>query len=186
MMKKMLALILAVLMLAPAMALAEPATYDFGDFTITYGETDVLQVGEKAEGATLFTFFPAYNEAEQFHSNINTIWTAAEGLEELEPQAFGNEVLSSMVMQMQQAGIIVTNPQLYLAEYDTASSSLMTMTSMVVDYTAALGYTLVTEQWQMQMYFPSPSGGTYVFTFTSASLDSLQTLVQYMDNIAFK
>lgn len=191
-MKKILALILSLMLLLPAIALGEAAsnpdqyTVEFEDFTITVNAEDILQKGEKAEQQILFMLFPKYDETSSYHANINALWTA-EDLGELGTigaQTFGEMVLSQSQEQLSSQGIAASNAQLISAEFDEETRTTVLITSMDADYTGA-GIDLKMNLCQMQMYIPMGDIGSYIFTLSADSLEGLDELLKYMDNIDF-
>lgn len=115
--------ILIVLCLLPVFAVAETAeapniiTYDFGGFTMDL-PADIL--GQVAEGAVYFQFYPEYDETATFHPNINAVWmSTAEDLSKAEdPNAVAQALLESAVADYVAQGYGISDAQVVAAGTD--------------------------------------------------------------------
>lgn len=191
-MKKLIALLLCLMLCLPVVALGEAAsnpdvyTVDLGDFTITLNAADILQKGEKAEGSIMFLLFPAYDETNTFHNNLNCSWTAADlsNLEGYDAQTYGELVLKQAISQLESQGIAASNAQLLTAEHDDETGSTTLITSMGMDYSGA-GIDLQMTLFQIQIYVPAGEDGTYLFTISADTLDNAASLLTYLDQIEF-
>lgn len=192
-MKKILALLLSLMFLLPAIALGEAAsdpdvyTVTFDDFSITLNATDILQKGEKAEGTVLFMLYPDYDETATMHPNINAVWSASDVSElgSMDMNVYGNMVLQQSSQGLAAQNIVVTNEALLTAEHDAETGATTLIMSMEADYTA-LGIDLQTPLYMVQIYLPlGGEAGSYIFTLTANSLEAVQVLMDKLDAINF-
>jgi len=127
-MKKLIALLLTMMLLLPAVSLGESETYtvDFDDFILTVSSDDIIQKGQKTEGGVVFMLYPAYDETAVSHPNISSAWTAEslEGIDDATAPLFGAQVLQSIVDGLSAQNIAVTNDQLLDAQFDEETGSL--------------------------------------------------------------
>ncbi|MBP3454568.1 MAG: hypothetical protein J6M20_12785 [Clostridia bacterium] len=193
-MKKILALLLSLMLLLPAIALGEAASnpdayaVEFDDFTITMNATDALQKGEKANGQVLFMLYPDYDETATMHSNINAVWTSEDvsALGEIDATTFGNLVLTQSAQGLAAQGVAVSNEALLIAERDEETGSMTLIMSYDADYTAA-GLDLKATLYMVQLYVPmGGDAGSYIFTLTGSSMEEVDALLNKLDAIEFK
>lgn len=193
-MKKILALLLSLMLLLPAIALGEAASnpdayaVEFDDFTITLNATDALQKGEKANGQVLFMLYPDYDETSTMHSNINGVWTSEDvsALGEIDATTFGNLVLTQSAQGLAAQGVAVSNEALLIAERDEETGSMTLIMSYDADYTAA-GLDLKATLYMVQLYVPmGGEAGSYIFTLTGSSMEEVDALLNKLDAIEFK
>lgn len=76
-MKRMIALLLGLLLVFPAVSLSEDEarTVEFEDFTLVVGANDLLLTGDEAGSANIFKVFPNDDENAATHPNIIAWWT---------------------------------------------------------------------------------------------------------------
>lgn len=193
-MKKILALLLSLMLLLPAIALGEAASnpdvyaVEFDDFTITLNATDALQKGEKANGQVLFMLYPDYDETSTMHPNINGVWTSEDvsDMGNVTPTDFGNLVLQQSVQGLAAQGVAVSNEALLAAERDEETGSMTLIMSYDADYTA-VGLDLKVTLYMMQLYVPlGGDTGSYIFTLTGSSMEDVDALLNKLDTIEFK
>lgn len=193
-MKKILALLLSLMLLLPAIALGEAASnpdvyaVEFDDFTITLNATDALQKGEKANGQVLFMLYPDYDETSTMHPNINGVWTSEDvsDMGNVTPTDFGNLVLQQSVQGLAAQGVAVSNEALLAAERDEETDSMTLIMSYDADYTA-VGLDLKVTLYMMQLYVPlGGDTGSYIFTLTGSSMEDVDALLNKLDTIEFK
>ena len=197
-MKKILALLLSLMLLLPAIALGEAASnpdvyaVEFDDFTITMNATDALQKGEKANGQVLFMLYPDYDETATMHPtmhpNINGVWTSEDvsDMGNVTPTDFGNLVLQQSVQGLAAQGVAVSNEALLAAERDEETGSMTLIMSYDADYTA-VGLDLKVTLYMMQLYVPlGGDTGSYIFTLTGSSMEDVDALLNKLDAIEFK
>lgn len=193
-MKKILALLLSLMLLLPAIALGEAASnpdvyaVEFDDFTITLNATDALQKGEKSNGQVLFMLYPDYDETSTMHPNINGVWTSEDvsDMGNVTPTDFGNLVLQQSVQGLAAQGVAVSNEALLAAERDEETGSMTLIMSYDADYTA-VGLDLKVTLYMMQLYVPlGGDTGSYIFTLTGSSMEDVDALLNKLDTIEFK
>lgn len=193
-MKKILALLLSLMLLLPAIALGEAAsdpevyTVEFDDFYLTVNATDAVQKGEKVEGSILMMLYPDYDETAIMHPNINAVWTSSDVSEmgDVDATTFGNLVLTQSAQGLIAQGVAVTNETLLAAERDEEAGTMTLIMSMDADYTA-VGVDLKTPLYMVQIYMPmGGDAGSYIFTLTGASMDEVDALLAKLDSISFK
>lgn len=193
-MKKILALLLSLMLLLPAIALGEAASnpdvyaVEFDDFTITLNATDALQKGEKSNGQVLFMLYPDYDETSTMHPNINGVWTSEDvsDMGNVTPTDFGNLVLQQSVQGLAAQGVAVSNEALLAAERDEETGSMTLIMSYDADYTA-VGLDLKVTLYMMQLYVPlGGDTGSYIFTLTGSSMEDVDALLNKLDAIEFK
>lgn len=193
-MKKLLALILCLML--PVMALAETApqeewvTVDLGDFTMDLRATDAIEIGEKAEGQVLFMAYPWYSQEASSADNINATWTAEvvdfSQLSAEDMSAFADYLVSNLKAEAAAQNIVISNEQVYAAEYDAQSGATIIFFSMDWDY-SGLGIDFSVTLYQMQIYVSDETAGTYVFTLTSDSPETITAmLTEYFSKVQFK
>lgn len=191
-MKKLLALLLSLMLLLPAVSLGEAAidacTEEFDDFYLTYTSLDILQKGEKTEGGILFVLFPAYSEADTFHNNINAVWTA-ENVVDLggyTVEDFAAAVITNAANGLAAQNIAATNAQLLGAQQDAETGAITVLYSMDMDYSASGVDLVLNPLYQLQLYCPAGELGSYVFTISSTSLEDAEIMLNYINAIEFK
>lgn len=192
-MKKLLALLLSLMLLLPAVSFAEAAEsvdvypVEFDDFILYVTSYDIIQkAAAKEEGQLLFMLYPAYDDASLTHPNINGVWTAqdlAAALDDLDAAAFAQDVIDESVQGLTAQGIIATNPQLISAE--KVDGIMVLAYSMDMDYSGA-GVDLQATIYQMQFYIGLGEKGSYVFTLSAYNADDLIALSEYVEAIEFK
>lgn len=193
-MKKILALLLSLMLLLPAIALGEAAanpdvyTVEFDDFYLTVNATDAVQKGEKGEGTIVMMLYPDYDETATMHPNINAVWTSEDvsALGEIDATTFGNLVLTQSAQGLAAQGVAVANEALLAAERDEEAGSMTLIMSFDADYTA-VGLDLKTTLYMVQIYVPmGGEAGSYIFTLTAASMEGVDALLNKMAAIEFK
>lgn len=193
-MKKILALLLSLMLLLPAIALGEAASdpnlyvVDFDDFTITLNATDAIQKGEKTNGQVLFMLYPDYDETVMMHPNINAVWTSEDvsQMGNVTPTDFGNLVLQQSAQGLAAQGIAVANESLLAAERDEETGSMTLIMSYDADYTG-VGIDLKVTLYMVQLYVPmGGETGSYIFTLTGSSMEDVDALLDKLDAIEFK
>ena len=193
-MKKILALLLSLMLLLPAIALGEAASnpdayaVEFDDFTITLNATDALQKGEKVNGQVLFMLYPDYDETATMHPNINGVWTSEDvrNMGNVTPADFGNLVLQQSVQGLAAQGIAVANELLLSAERNEATGHMTLIMSYDADYTA-VGLDLKATLYMVQIYVPlGGDAGSYIFTLTGSSMEDVDALLNKLDAIDLK
>ena len=191
-MKKLLALLLCAILCLPVLALAEPAvdtyTVDFDDFTLTLTEYDVIQrAPTKVSDELLAMIYVNYDENNATHDNLNIVWCDYDNTSSIatfpSAEAYGEELLKANVAAMESVGFTVSNEKLLHARAEGPIAAFTYVTE--VDY-SALGLDLVLTQYQMQVFYTLDDNNSYVFTFSSATLEGLEALAAYMDAIDFK
>lgn len=191
-MKKILALLLSLMLLLPVVAMGEAASnpdvysVDLGDFSITITSDDLLQKGVKAEGSILFILYPAYDESNQFHCNLNAVWTAEDlsVIGVIGAEVFAQSVLEQSTAALAADGIAVDNSQLLNAVYDEETQSTTLIYSMDIDYTS-VGLDLAITMYQLQLYMPVSEGNTYIFTISADTLENTEAMLAYLNTIEF-
>lgn len=190
-MKKLLALLLCVMLCLPAMAFAqtvETYTVDFDDFTLTLTEYDVFQrAPTKVSDELLAMVYVNYDESNATHDNFNIVWCDYDNTSSIatfpSAEAYGEELLKANVAAMESVGFTVSNEKLLHARAEGPLAAFTTV--LDVDY-SALGVDLVLTQYQMQVFYTLDANNSYVFTFSSATMEGLEALAAYMDAIDFK
>ena len=185
-MKKITALLLALLLFLPTMAMAE--ILEFDDFTLEIKEGDVYELGSKGEGEILFMLYPAYDPNATVFPNINCTWTSASiatDLKRATPMQLAESIMTSAVSAFAQQGIAATNGQVVAAEGSAEDGYMVTYTIMDLDY-SGMGIDLQITQHQLQAYMPLGPIGTYVFTFTADSQEGVEALSEYINAITRK
>ncbi len=186
MMKKIVALLLALLLLLPAMAMAE--ILEFDDFTLEIKDGDLYELGTKAEGEILFMLYPAYDPNATFYPNINCTWSSGSIVDTLKvntPMELAESFLSNALKGYAQQGVAATNGKVVRAQASEEHGYLITYTTTDMDY-SGLGVDLQCTLHQMQAFMPLGGTGTYIFTFTAVSEDILAELAEYIDAITRK
>lgn len=193
-MKKLLSLILCLMLCLPALALAEDITeapelytVDFGAFTVDFAPNDYYEVADEMVSNQLYAIiYPNYDPNGVTYDNINVVWSKENAVNEV--LAYGAETYANLVMQSAQAqfdamGIKMLNGQVLSAIVEDGSYA--SVSYMELDYTGA-GVDLVTPQYQMQTFYVTEAGETFMFTLTAITMDNLQELINYLDRINFK
>lgn len=192
-MKKLLSLLFCLAIFLPVMAYAEPATdeelytIDCGDFTIGLYADDFYEIApEKTNNAVYAVFYPAYDETSVTHDNFNVVWNEDDASSAI--ALYGAESYAALVLQASKAqfktlGIEMTDEQVLSAVVEDNVCVFVTCANM--DYAGA-GYDLVTPLYQLQAYFCDAEYGTYIFTFSAVSIETLENLSVYLDYITFK
>ncbi len=193
-MKKILALLLSLMLLLPAIALGEAAsnpdvyTVEFDDFYLTVNATDAVQKGEKANGGIVMMLYPDYDETAMMHPNINAVWTSEDvsAMGDIDATDFGNLVLTQSAQGLAAQGIAVANETLLAAERDEETGSMTLIMAMDADYTA-VGLDLKVTLYMAQIYVPmGGEAGSYIFTLTGSSMEDVDALLDKLDAIEFK
>jgi len=189
-MKKLIALLLTMMLLLPAVSLGESETYtvDFDDFILTVSSDDIIQKGQKTEGGVVFMLYPAYDETAVSHPNISSAWTAEslEGIDDATAPLFGAQVLQSIVDGLSAQNIAVTNDQLLDAQFDEETGSLTLAFAMDADY-SGMGVDVQLAMYMVQVYIPLGEKGTYVFAITNDTMEGADAMLTYLgDNLSFK
>lgn len=189
-MKKLLALLLSLLLLLPAVSLGESETYtvDFDDFILTVSSDDIIQKGQKTEGGVVFMLYPNYDEAAISHPNISSAWTAEglDGVTTVTAPIFGAQVLQGIVDNLAAQNVIISNSQVLDAQFDEETGSLTLVFAMDADY-SGMGVDVQLAMYMVQVYIPLGEKGTYVFAITSDTMEGADALLTYLgDNLAFK
>lgn len=191
-MKKLLALLLCAALCLPVLALAETAvetyTVDFEDFTLTLTEYDIIQrAPTKVSDELLAMIYVNYDESKTAQDNFNVVWCNYDNTSSISSYAsvddYGNALLTSNVNALKAAGFGISNEKLLHARAEGPLAAFMTVYD--VDY-SALGLDLVLTQYQMQVTYTLSADSSYIFTFTSATMEGLEALTAYMDAIDFK
>lgn len=185
-MKKITALLLALLLLLPTMAMAE--ILEFDDFTLEIKDGDLYELGTKTEGDLLFILYPAYDPNATFYPNINCTWvddSIADTLKTTTAMEMAEVLLSNAMTGYAQQGIVATNGKVVNAEGNEEHGYLITYTTTDVDY-SGLGVDLQCTLHQLQAFMPLGGNGTYIFTFTATSEEILAGLTEYIDAIQEK
>lgn len=193
-MKKILAVLLSLMLLLPAVSLGEAAevvdTYpvEFDDFTLYVTSYDIIQKAPtKEEGQLLFLLYPNYDETAVVFNNINGTWSSENTLADLpefDVNKFAQEQADFVAAQLTASGITASNSELHYAQKDD-NGVIVLAYSADVDYTGA-GIDLVTTLYQAQYYKCMGEKGTYVFTVTAYHPDDLKELFSYLETIEFK
>lgn len=189
-MKKLMSLLLCLAMMLSVTALASaenliPVTFD--DFTLYLQEGDLYETYEKVEGQMLFQVFPAYSETNAFHNNLNGVWVSqnlASVADQLDPTDLANQVLAQMDQGLAAQGIAYNNGRVLSAEMDAENGVIAVVIAGEADYTGA-GVNLKMELCQLQVYCMLGEQGTYIFTITADSIDSIEQLSNYIYSISF-
>lgn len=189
-MKKLIALLLTLALLLPAVSLGESETYtvDFDDFILTVSSDDIIQKGTKTEGGVVFMLYPDYDETSTSHPNISSAWTAEglDGIDATTAPLFGAQVLQGIVDGLSAQNIVVTNNQLLDAQLDEETGSLTLAFAMDADY-SGMGVDVQLAMYMVQVYIPLGEKGTYVFAITSDTMEGADAMLTYLgDNLAFK
>lgn len=192
-MRKLLSLLLCLTLFLPVMAMAEAEvtpelyTIDLGDFTIGLYEGDYYEAApEKTNNAVYAMIYPAYDEAATFHENINIVWSkddAAAGINLFGPEAYAKLVLQASQAQYEGMGIKMTDAQVLSATFEDGVGAFITSANL--DYTGA-GVDLISPMYQLQAYFCKGEAGTYIFTLSTSTLEDLEAMSSYLDNVEFK
>lgn len=190
-MKKLLSLILCLMALFTC-ALAETETVelytiDFGAFTMDLGENDYYEVAEEMVANNVYAIiYPNYDPTAATFDNINITWLDMDlapivRLAGAEPYA--QMVLEAAAPQYESMGIKMNKAELLSAVFE--ENVFVTITACELDYAGA-GVDLVSPLYQMQVYFCQGEGGTYVFTVSATTMESLEALSTYVDGVVIK
>ena len=191
-MKKLLALLLCAALCLPVLALAETTadtyTVDFEDFTLTLTEYDLIQrAPTKVSDELLAMVYVNYDESKTAQDNFNIVWCNYDGNSSLSffpsVNEYGSALLDSNVKALKAAGFGVSNDMLLYAQAEGPIAAFMY--TYDVDY-SALGLDLILTQYQMQVTYTLSNDSSYIFTFTSGTMEGLEALTAYMDAIDFK
>lgn len=189
-MKKLTALFLAMLLLLPALALAEPAPafepLDFGDFCMAIDPNMAYSGGEeKQEAAPWYTLYPCYTE-ENPDTSVNFIIVWSE--EVVDYGEFTDDDADDYISVLQ-----ASIAEEYAAYGLTLSDfSVPQIGLRKIDGRDALVYTMVSELnssitiYQMQAAVSDPAFGLYNFTGTALSMEDLnEYIVPLFDSITW-
>lgn len=177
------------MLLLPVFALAEDTAtlvpVEFEDFTMYLSPDDGLQTAEKADLQVMAYVYPHYDENALVNQSISVIWTAqnATDLEGMDPTAFAQQMLDSIVNSMIVQNIAVPSSQLV----DACQGD----TSFILYYTMDVDYSALTIDLQATLHICSAAlflgeRGSYIFTLTADSAESLEALTDYVANIEWK
>ena len=184
-MRKFLLVLMALcLAIVPALAeTAEPATLDFGDFTMTIpADMQYEMADEITDNATFFMLYQPSESA--FTTNMALVWSeAASDLTAADPQTTGEAILATAQTTLEAQSVAVANPTLVGASMDEigGKAALSVMYSMDVDYTNA-GLDLQTTLTWVQGIVSEEGLGTYTFTITTDNVDGCQSLVDIVNS----
>lgn len=192
-MKKVILLCLCLMLCLPMLAMAETAeakryTVDFGTFTMSLGENDQYQVAETMTNNKVYAIiYTDYDPSALLHDSINVVWSTDDVPGEIAMvggiQKYAELILQNAHTQYTTMGIKMTDAKVINAAFEDSEGA--TLTYCVMDYTAA-GVDLVTPLYQMQLFVCDAEDGNYIFTLSSTTLDGLEKLLAYTENIDFK
>lgn len=188
-MKKLISLILCLMLALSACAMAETTTsVDFGTFTMQLAPNDQYEVAPTMTDGQLYAMiYLDYDPNATFHNTINVVWTATDLAAEVKSVG-GMDKYAEMVMQATKPqynamGITMKGGSVLVTNMDDKNAA--SITTFTLDYTGA-GVDLVTDMYQMQVLFFNGTGDNYIFTLTTQTLDQLEALSVYLDNVTFK
>lgn len=188
-MKKLLSLILCLMMLLPAMAMAEAEvvpelyTIDFGYFTMDLGAADYYQIAAERQDNTAYAIvYPNYDQTNPNPSNINVVWSSDNF--SLQVKLFGASLYAQSMLQStsnlyQSMGYTMSNSQIHSATLEGDVFSTM------FSYDLSAG-TQTLSMYQLQNYYFCGDEGVYAFTITATSMEELESLTPYFDGINIK
>lgn len=190
-MKKLLSLVLFLMLLTVcAFAETEAAelyTIDFGTFTMDLAENDYYEVAEEMTANTVYAIiYPNYDPTATTFDNINITWMdmdIAPVIQLAGAEPYAKLVLEAAAPQYEAMGIKMNNAEVLSAIFE--ENVYVTISYCELDYAGA-GVDLVSPLYQMQVYFCQGEGGSYVFTFSSTSMEQLEALSAYVDGVVFK
>lgn len=183
-MKKLIALVLAMLMLF-SVAMAE--VLNFGDFNLDVDLDWPGAVGDKVDGEVYLMFFPNYDDAAQTHANINVVWQdVVADVTTIDPTEFAEAQLDGCVAEYENSGIAVNNLELLTADCEELSGipALTYMLYMECDYSKA-GVDLTTSLITGQVVISQPGIGTYIFTVTAGSMEEMAELANILNTLTW-
>lgn len=188
-MKRFLAL-LTLLCLVALPALADTTVCDFGDFTWEIDNELVGSIVEKAENTPFITLFPNYAEENEFHVNINCVWSQNQvdvtAMTEAVVAATAQVILDGTIAQYKTLGYDVKDGSVLQAAVldmeEWGKPVLLTTSTYKIDLKKSGEYN---ELYLMQIYVGG-TFGTYVFSATAGdSVDNLEPCMDLMDGIVW-
>ena len=186
-MRKFLLVLMALcLAVVPALAeTTEPATVDFGAFTLTFPAEMQGQVAEEiVENEAFVTLYQMDDMEDSFASNLNVVWNeSVVDLAAQDPAAYAQAIVDASVAMMEQQNVAVANPTVLGASMDEigGKAALSMMNSMDVDYTNA-GLDLQITLTFVQGIVSEEGLGTYTFTISTDNVDGCQPLVDIVNS----
>ena len=187
-MRKFLLVLMALcLAVVPTLAeTAEPATLDFGDFTVTIPAD--MQYDMADEITSNAAFFMLYQPSESsFTTNLALVWTdAAADLTAADPETYAQSILAAAQSGLEQQNVAVANPTLVGASMDEigGKAALSVVYTMDLDYTG-MGVDLQLNVTFVQALVSEDGMGTYTFTIASDSLDGCQPMVDVVNTVVW-
>lgn len=183
-MRKMIALLLSLLLLLPAVSVgeAERRAVEFEDFIIAVSERDLLQMGEETGSSSLFQLFPDYDATAASHPNIIATWVpgALDGLNDEQVLEFGNGVMQAAAQNLKANNIVVTNEEMLRIDRDEENGAITVLFTLEVD-AAALGVDAKMDVYMGSRYVPLGEKGCYSFTVGCESVEEAEMMFDYLD-----
>lgn len=192
-MRKLLAFLLAVMMVLSCAAMAENAdemmALEYPDFTLAMRKDAVGTTTDTIENNIPFlTVYQDYDAASIFNKSINIRWTEDTlDLDSFEAKNYALAMLEIMQQQSGNVGIEVSNPMLYTAEVQELDGMrvLSCMYSLTMDYNP-LGVDFKANIITFQAVMPLEGKGTYTFTITTDDMENSSELFDIMDSVRWK
>lgn len=187
----LMALCLAVLpCLAESAAPSESAApvetidYDFGDFTLTFPAEMPGEIADEiTSGAPFVTLYQMDDLEDAFSSNLNVVWTEdVTDLSAIDPAAFAQTIVDSVIPVLAQQGITATNPTILAATMDEVGGkpAFSVIYSADLDYSGA-GVDLQVNVTYIQAFVSEEGLGSYTFTISTDNLDGCQSLIDIVN-----
>ena len=186
MMKKLMAVLLAMMLMLAGSALAqELALYDFDDFTIEMEDDIVGELYEKVDGQEWFIVFPEYNEQDDFNANVNCVW----GSEYFDLNSIDAQELADMLAKEYKSmasgfGIACNEMQVLDTNYVTVDGVIGMTYLLFVEYDDSnMGYNMVTDLYHRTYQFSFENRGTYTFSLSAEQLDMIEKMDAMIESI---
>lgn len=191
-MRKLIALLLALLMLCGA-AIAEEnenlVALEYEHFVIAIPKDAMGNATDTIESNIPFLIvYQDYDPNAVFCPSLNAVWNQdVLDLDAGTPAAFAQEALSYTLMQHNLMGIQTENPKVLVAEYDELDHqrALSFIVSVDMDY-SALGLDYKGTLYTLQAVVPIEGVGTYTFTIGTDDLEGAQMLMEIVDSVRWK
>lgn len=186
MMKKLMAVLLAMmLMMAGSVLAQELALYDFDDFTIEMEDDIVGELYEKVDGQEWFIVFPEYNEQDDFNANVNCVWgSECFDLNSIDAQEMADVIAQEYKSMASSFGITCNEAQVLETEYVTVDGVIGLRYLIFVEYDYSdMGYDMVTDLYQRTYQFSLKNRGTYTFSLSAEQLDMIEKMDAMIESI---
>lgn len=189
-MKKLTAVLLALVMLLSATAFAQGSSWvdvDLGVFTVSVPEDVLGSISEEyVPDVTFATFFEDYDENKFFNRNITFSFTdELLDIHEFTPQEYAEGIAASAVQQFEAMNIHASYTTVLQADLDEqdGQEALFMMYVSLLDY-SDLYPNQVVNLHTIQMIVPhEASGCTFIVTISTDNVEETETLIRIADSM---